>query len=137
MSGTESTMAKYDQLKEIMHIVSQIEKLKVNVQTKLQSKRYPAQEVLDVMADAMQEVDEITRINSQSSGWIQIYDELRGGRIPDNLCDKISAWQKETLNWVDHMESRRLIRNLEKEVQRQGELIEKLLSVHTDQKICE
>lgn len=127
MSGTESAMEKHDQLKEIMHIVSQIEKLKVNVQTKLQSKRYPAQEVLDVMADAMQDVDEITRINSQSSGWIQIYDELRGGKIPDNLCDKISGWQKETLNWVDHMESRRLIHELEEEVHRQAELIQQLM----------
>lgn len=132
MDGAKDVMERNNQLKEIMHIVSQIEKLKVNIQTKLQSKRYPAQEVLDVMADAMEEVDEITKINSQSSGWMQIYDELRGGRIPDNLCDKISGWQKETLNWVDHMESRRLIQNLEKEVQRQGELIQKLLSAHTD-----
>ena len=127
MSEVKDVMGQDGQLKEIMHIVSQIEKLKVSIQTKLQSKRYPAQEVLDVMADAMEEVDEITRIHSQSSGWMQIYEELRGGRIPDHLCDKLSGWQKDTLNWVDHMESRRLIHNLEEEVHRQAELIQQLM----------
>lgn len=126
MNKTNGTTNK--ELQEIMHVVSQIEKLKQNISDKLEKKRYPDQQVLNVLADAMSAVDEITKIHPQSSGWAQIYCELYQGRISDNLCNKIYGWQKETLNWVDHMESRRLIQSLQEEMQRQSEVIQKLAS---------
>lgn len=132
MDKISDTTEQNEELQEIMHVVSQIEKLKQNISIKLDNKRYPDQQVLDVLADAMRAVDEITKIHPQNSGWTQIYIELNQGKIADHLCDKISEWQKETLNWVDywveHMESRRLIRNLQEEVQIQSELIQKLMS---------
>lgn len=127
MGNSNGIMGEYKELQDIMHIVAQIEKLRVAVYNKLQDKRYPDQEILNVLADAMEDVAEITRIHPQSSEETCIYSELRSGRIPIDLCDRISRWQKETLNWVDHMESRRQIQVLQEEVQRQAELIQKLM----------
>lgn len=130
MDKISDTTEQNKDLQEIMHVVGQIEKLKQNISNKLDNKRYPDQQVLEVLADAMKAVDEITEIHPQNSGLTQIYAELNQGKIADNLCDKISEWQKETLNWVDywvkHIESRRLIQALQEEVQRQSELIQKL-----------
>lgn len=113
-------------LQEIIHVVGQIEKLRENISGKLENKRYPDQQVLDVLADAMDAVDEMTKIHSHRDGWQQIYTEFKQGRITEEVCNRISEWQKETLNWVDHMESRRQIQVLQEEVQKQSELIQKL-----------
>ncbi len=130
MDNLFGDMEQYNQLQEMIHIVTQIEKLRTNIYAKLQNKRYPDQEVLDVLADAMEEVAEITRIHPQNGEEVCIYTELRNGRIPDGLCNRIAGWQKETLNWIDHMESRRQIQGLQEEVQRQAELIQQLMDKH-------
>lgn len=127
MSNANDMMGQYKELQDITHIVTQIEKLRVNIYAKLQDKRYPDQEILNVLADAMEDVAGITRIHPQNSEEMCIYAELRNGRLPTDLCDRIIKWQKETLNWVDHMESRRQIQVLQEEVQRQAELIQQLM----------
>ena len=127
MSNANDIMEQYKELQDITHIVTQIEKLRVNVDAKLRDKRYPDQDILDVLADAMEDVAGITRIHPQNGEGINIYTELRTGRFPLGLCEQILRWQKETLNWVDHMESRRQIQALQEEVQNQAELIQQLL----------
>ena len=127
MSNANDIMEQYKELQDITHIVTQIEKVRVKVDAKLRDKRYPDQDILDVLADAMEDVAGITRIHPQNGEGINIYTELRNGRIPLGLCEQILRWQKETLNWVDHMESRRQIQALQEEVQNQAELIQQLL----------
>lgn len=126
MEETKSIMEEYGKLHEVMHVVSQIEKLRLSIEDKLQNKRYPTQEVLDVLADAISTIDEITKIHPKNGRWVQICNGLKRGEIVEGLCDEISIWQRETLNWVDHMESRRLIRELQEEVHRQAEEINTL-----------
>lgn len=113
-------------LQEVTHVVGQIEKLRLNIDAKIQNKKLPETQVMEVLADAMEAVDETTRIHSKNSLWGQLYDDIRKKRIPDDLVEKIARWQQETLNWVDHMESRRLIHILQEEVRRQAELLERL-----------
>lgn len=126
MNEKNDIREQYSKLQEVMHVVSQIEKLRLNIDNKLQNKRYPSQEVLDVLADAIAAIDETTRIHPRNGRWVQICDALRRGEIVEGLCDEISIWQRETLNWVDHMESRRLIQELQEEVHRQAEEISRL-----------
>lgn len=126
MEETKSIMEEYGKLHEVMHVVSQTEKLRLSIEDKLQNKRYPTQEVLDVLADAISAIDEITKIHPKNGRWVQICNALKRGEIVEGLCDEISIWQRETLNWVDHMESRRLIRELQEEVHRQAEEINTL-----------
>lgn len=118
--------ADEQKLQEVTHVVEQIEKLRLNIDAKIQNKRLPEQQILEVLADAMEAVDETTKIHSKNSLWGQYYDDIRENRIPDDLVEKIARWQQETLNWVDHMESRRLIYILQEEVRRQAELLERL-----------
>lgn len=127
MGNSNNFTEQYRELQDIMHIVTQVEKLRINIYNKLQNKRYPNQDVLNVLADAMEEVAEITKIHPQKKEEMCVYTELRSGRIATDLCDRILRWQKETLNWVDHMESRRQIQILQEEVHRQGELIQQLM----------
>lgn len=127
MNGANGMVIETQKLQEIIHVVSQIEKLRESIINKLQNKRYPEQQILDVLADAMDAVDETTRIHPQKDGWARIYTEMKQGRITEEVCSRISEWQKETLNWVDHMESRRLIQVLQEEVQKQAEFIQKLM----------
>lgn len=131
MGESNDIMKQYKELQDITHIVTQIEKLRVNIDVKLQNKRYPDQDILNVLADAMEDVAEITRIHPRNRDGLNLYTELRNGRIPIGACDNILLWQKETLNWVDHMESRRQIQALQEEVQKQAELIRKLLEKST------
>lgn len=126
-NGNENVAGADKQLQEVTHIVRQIEKLRVNIDAKLQQKRLPEQQVLEVLADAMEGVDEITKIHPHNGIWAHFYQDARQGRVSHGFCDKIEEWQRETLNWVDHMESRRLIHDLQEEVQRQTEMIQKLL----------
>ena len=85
MSNANDIMEQYKELQDITHIVTQIEKLRVNVDAKLRDKRYPDQDILDVLADAMEDVAGITRIHPQNGEGINIYTELRNGRIPLGL----------------------------------------------------
>lgn len=124
--GNDNVTGTNTQLQEITHIVGQIEKLRWNIDAKLQNKRLPERQVLEVLADAMEGVDEITRLHPKKGVWERFYQDARQGRVSTGFCDKIEEWQKETLNWVDHMESRRLIQILQEEVQRQAVLLKRL-----------
>lgn len=86
------------EMPSIIHIITQIDKMRETGQKEMQKGTFPTQTVLNAMADSMNTVTDIFSSKLNTDKWKQFFHTMQKSEITHNFFDILLEWEQDILN---------------------------------------